>query len=211
MVSEGVKPYHKCIKIGDTTNIFWEVKFGRMHGGGRVVFSVDYVSIISEFFEEGFAGRLVEIGANDGMYHSNSRHLLEAGWSGLLVEPNPLAYGRLLRNTAGMANVETLHMGCWDSKGELDLWVPSVDLDRGGLTSTFVSEWMKNFYVDAGSEGRLNYASPGTWTNVPVDTVAALHPAPMDLLMVDAEGGDLKVLAGVDWELNRPRLVLCGA
>ena len=41
-------------------------------------------------------GYLCDIGAADGMRYSNSRSLLEKGWSGLLIEPNKSNFAKLV-------------------------------------------------------------------------------------------------------------------
>lgn len=44
---------------------------------------------VLEFFGKGYRGRVVDVGANDGVEGSNSRLLELHGWVGLLVEPSP--------------------------------------------------------------------------------------------------------------------------
>jgi FkbM family methyltransferase len=50
----------------------------------------DEESIVTGYFKTE-TGRLLDIGAYDGVSFSNSRRLLELGWSGALVEPLPEA------------------------------------------------------------------------------------------------------------------------
>ncbi len=50
--------------------------------------------IIIEYFKD-FKGHLLDIGANDGLTLSNSRKLIELGWTGDLVEPSPNAFQKL--------------------------------------------------------------------------------------------------------------------
>jgi FkbM family methyltransferase len=44
----------------------------------------------------GRMGRLLDIGANDGITYSNSAGLLVAGWTGVLLEPSPSAFRKLM-------------------------------------------------------------------------------------------------------------------
>lgn len=53
----------------------------------------DEEAIITGYFQERM-GNLLDIGAYDGVSFSNSRRLIELGWSGALVEPLPHAAGR---------------------------------------------------------------------------------------------------------------------
>lgn len=47
-----------------------------------------------------FTGSLLDIGAFDGLTFSNSRALLELGWVGVLVEPDPWNLQKLIANTS---------------------------------------------------------------------------------------------------------------
>lgn len=53
--------------------------------------------IIERFFA-GRGGKFLDIGAFDGMQMSNTRKLLELGWSGVLVEPSPENFLKLIEN-----------------------------------------------------------------------------------------------------------------
>ncbi len=51
--------------------------------------------VITNYFA-GRTGRLLDIGAHDGKQYSNSLALIEAGWGGVLVEPNPASMTKLI-------------------------------------------------------------------------------------------------------------------
>jgi FkbM family methyltransferase len=53
---------------------------------------------VLNYFGKDFKGLVLDIGANDGITLSNSRLLIESGWNGVLVEPSPKAYAKLLEN-----------------------------------------------------------------------------------------------------------------
>lgn len=53
---------------------------------------------ILEFFQ-GRTGSFLDIGAWDGVAASNTRALSLTGWNGLLVEPCPLQFDNLIKNT----------------------------------------------------------------------------------------------------------------
>lgn len=56
----------------------------------------DEEHILDFFFKKKKDGFVVDIGAADGVSNSNSRKLILDGWSGLLVEPNPNNYNKLV-------------------------------------------------------------------------------------------------------------------
>ncbi len=47
---------------------------------------------------------LFDIGAHNGVRFSNSRALVEQGWRAVLVEPDPIAFTGLLKNTQGLGD-----------------------------------------------------------------------------------------------------------
>jgi FkbM family methyltransferase len=59
----------------------------------------DEEKIILDYFGDKF-GRFYDIGAWDGKTFSNTRALLEKGWTGVMVEPSPAAFVGLLKNCA---------------------------------------------------------------------------------------------------------------
>lgn len=85
-----------------------------------------------------------EFGAWDGIHFSNTRALIEAGWSAVLIEADPDRYDELVRNNAGKHGVHTFNCmvdsarleRCLAEAGapELDLLCVDIDgLDFGVL------------------------------------------------------------------------------
>lgn len=67
--------------------------------------------IIEEIFRRiGISnGFFVEFGAFDGISLSNTRHLWEKGWNGVMIEQSPSAFAKLKQNYAEHSNVKTLN------------------------------------------------------------------------------------------------------
>ena len=78
---------------------------------------IDYIrhrkNIYSQFGEDGIlehifkdlsieTGVCVEIGAGDGLEYSNTRHLLEQGWSGVWIEGDEGKYAKSIANAEGL-------------------------------------------------------------------------------------------------------------
>ncbi len=64
----------------------------------------DEQSYILSYFEKNpprFQGKLLDIGAYDGVTFSNTFALLEKGWQGVLIEASPTVFTALLRNVKG--------------------------------------------------------------------------------------------------------------
>ncbi len=148
---------------------------------------------VRAFFADAPAGFFVEVGANHPTRNSQSWHLEQAGWSGVLVEPQPVMAATL----AAQRKAAVFAVACSSPQRAghslpLHIAGPMSSLDRGRMA--------------AGA--RAEYA-----LMVPVRTldsilVEAQAPAPIDLLSIDVEGHELDVLRGFDLARWRPRLIL---
>jgi FkbM family methyltransferase len=146
-------------------------------------------AVLDTLVEEDWPRYLVDVGAHDGRSLSNSFPFLSSGWSGVLVEPLPQAFERLASLYAGRADVSCVQAACGASDGRMGL---TVGIDGPlPMTSTL---------GDAGVE-----VSVRTLTGV-LDEAGA--PADFSFLLVDAEGTDGAVLAGLDFDRFRPRVVV---
>lgn len=141
---------------------------------------------------------IVDVGANDGFYGSNSYPFVARGWQALLIEPHPDAFARLQRRHRHRRHVTCLQIGCGDRDGELPLWTgPDGDTTR----SSFVP-----------AAARHN-DKPSTPVKIPVrrlENVLAERGFPDDfaVLSVDAEGYDFAVLRGLNLGRWRPRMIV---
>jgi len=144
-----------------------------------------------------FAGRergfFVEVGANEPQQRSQTWHLEQAGWNGILIEPQPDLADELQR--ARCAKVFAVACSSPENAARtLPLHVagPLSSLDRGGMAAG---------------------ALPERVIDVPIRTldeilIEAQAPSPIDFLSIDVEGHELNVLRGFDIERWKPRLIL---
>lgn len=89
-------------------------------------------SIILDFFKD-FKGTFLDIGANDGKTLSNTYALVLGGWSGLLVEASPTAYGRLLENMPFENDLTMLNVAVGSYDGEIILHESGELLGKGDV------------------------------------------------------------------------------
>ena len=148
-------------------------------------------------------GYLVDVGACDGLYLSNSRALLEMGWEGMLVEPHPETFKKLVENSKGLS-VTPVECACGDVSGRMTLNIAPITLAGLGEVSSLLPLGNLKDYFRSWS----GYNDNWTEVVVPVKRVGELCPRKIDLLLVDAEGYDLHVLKGVDWAVNAPEMVV---
>lgn len=122
----------------------------------------------------GDSGYFVDVGAHDGIVHSNTYALEQLGWDGVCVEPNPDAFEQLASNR-----------------------------------SRFVS----NFAI-SDHDGLVPFdgVCVGTGSGIPCRTLSALlefaaAPPVIDYLSIDVEGHECAVLAGMDFDRWKVRLM----
>lgn len=139
-------------------------------------------------------GFFVELGAGDGIYLSNTYYFEKVlGWGGLLVEPNPFLYERLVNNrncylSSGLCSgvdgdeVEFLLSGELSGiiSNESGYWVRyNMDKDRIRLTTTMLSRILDEFNV----------------------------PESIDFLSLDVEGSEYGILSTFPFDRYRVRLI----
>jgi FkbM family methyltransferase len=141
-----------------------------------------------------------DVGAFDGVEFSNTRILSESGWTGVLVEPDPSAFGDLKKNCSGLNHL-LLNVAVGDTTKRRDgvrLMIPAKD----HMFATCLPE----------ERQRLDFKK---WSEVPVPLMSLREVLnrfgrPVDFLSVDAEGMDVEVLESAGFSLrdDLPSLVM---
>jgi FkbM family methyltransferase len=101
----------------------------------------EHIAILKHF--EGRGGRFLDVGAFDGVSLSNTRPLFEAGWSGVLVEPSPLAFVMLLRNYWQETRVDLIPAAVVadaNESGLVPFWINSADGELTDMLSSVSPE-----------------------------------------------------------------------
>jgi FkbM family methyltransferase len=144
---------------------------------------------------------VVDVGANDGFYSSNSHPFIRRGWRALLIEPHPYAFALASKRYAGNDRVRLLNLACGDKAGELPLQM--LDKDFGGSQSSLNA-------LDAPEHGRRAFTNA---IKVQVETLESVldrlsAPREFGLLSIDTEGHDLQVLYGANLARYRPQVII---
>jgi FkbM family methyltransferase len=150
-------------------------------------------ALVREFFRDRPCGFFVEVGANDPKKDSQSYHLEEAGWTGILVEPLPELAAELRRQRK--AQVFEVACSSPDRAGQI------MRLHVAGAFSSFDP----NLAVTGMRADRTIEVKVRTLDDVLSEGSA---PVPIDMMSVDVEGHELEVLSGFDFNRWKPRLVL---
>jgi len=142
---------------------------------------------------------IVDVGANDGFYASNSFPFIARGWRAVLIEPHPGAYAKLQKLHAGKPGTVCLNIACAEAAGERPLY---FGLNSPGGSHSTLS-----------TDDQLSRVRSKDFTMVRVErlaTVLARQAVPNDfgILSIDAEGLDYEVLLGLGLEEWRPRVII---
>jgi len=147
----------------------------------------------AEFFGPQRKGFFVEVGANAPQQGSQSWQFEQAGWSGVLVEPQPDLAERLRR----MRRAHVVAAACSSPANAgktmtLHVLGPHSSLNRELAVTGVVAE----------SEIAVQIRT--------LDDILqeAGAPSPIDFVSIDVEGHEAEVLSGFDLERWRPRLLL---
>ncbi len=150
--------------------------------------------LVREFFGGDDTGFYVEVGANHPTEGSQTWHLEQLGWNGILVEPQPDLAAFLVTERK---RATVFPVACTSPEQAGQVLSLHVDGARSGLNRERMAPGSKAEYVIA----------------VPTKTLdgilnEAQAEAPIDLLSIDVEGHEIEVLSGFDFQRWQPLLIL---
>jgi FkbM family methyltransferase len=159
------------------------------------------------------AARFIEVGANDGGRGSLVRdRVIEGEWTGVMMEPAPPVFARLRTNYEGVQGVALENAAIADHDGDVEFHylepVEGEARDEAWWAGAVGSLSRDQLLASAGAEieGRIVSTRVPCWTFASLCRRHAL--AVPDLLVVDAEGFDDRIVAQVELGSRRPRLIV---
>jgi FkbM family methyltransferase len=160
----------------------------------RAIFPQDAEQELKEaFFTKRPDGFFVEVGANDPVFMSQTLHLEELGWRGVLVEPQPALAQKLKEQRRGLV----FACACSSPKNAGKM----LRLQLAGIHSSLDP----NFFVAGMRKEDVIEVPARTLDDVLAEAKA---PAPIDLLSIDVENHEAEVLSGLTLPRWQPRLIL---
>ena len=154
---------------------------------------------IEEIAKHKRGGVFLDIGANDGLFGSNTATLeLDYGWTGLCIEANPKLIQPLTDNRP---NSIIVHKAVWTGPGEVNIEVPlhfkkkdpANQLGRIASLEGNAKSFKKFF--DKGIE--TFKVQSDTATNIISNTLGV--PIVIDYMSLDIEGAELEALQSIDF------------
>lgn len=127
-------------------------------------------------------GRFLDIGAYDPFRFSNTRALVELGWSGVMVEPSPGPMHNLLKEYGKNERITLIQALASDEER---------DLTRIQITDEAVSTTKGEVYKTW--KDRIPYLGTLLVPNLPIHTLLSVF-GPFDFVNIDAEGASGELL-----------------
>lgn len=169
-------------------------------------------ALISIIGTEG--GFFVELGANDGISQSNTKHLeLFHAWRGVLIEPYPPNFKKLIKTRSRHSRFENSACVGFDfAENQIVLtYANLMTIPMEGLSDIADREAhaLKGGSFMRNGDKVHKFVAKAKTLNGVLETVGA--PNVIDLLSLDVEGGEIEVLNGVNHDKYRFRWILVEA
>jgi FkbM family methyltransferase len=169
-------------------------------------------------------GAVVQVGANDGVAADPLQPLIaEYQLTGVLIEPQAVPFERLRARYRCHAGLTLLNVGIAEAPGEMQLWQVREDFRaeydrRAGSGASGIASFDRQHVVRhllknardvvrtvAEAEAKVECVTVPATT---LDAVIAEHVGgTVEILQIDAEGYDYRILRTLDLERHRPRIV----
>jgi FkbM family methyltransferase len=145
---------------------------------------------------------VVDVGANDGFYNSNSYPFIARGWRALLIEPHPLVFRKAQHLHRHRAAVTLVNAACSERAGEMNLllFLDNQDGSHSRLEHSAAD--------DSAAQPRASQSVPVSVVRLEELLEAQSAPECYGLLSIDTEGHDLEVLRGANLQRYRPAVVI---
>lgn len=148
------------------------------------------------FFHNKKKGVFIDIGAYDGITHSNTYFFeKELGWTGICFEPIPRLYEKLRKNR----NCRCVNACVANAKGTVDfLFVDGVPEMLSGMLQTYDARQFERVKYETAHDGGTYYSIklPSVTFN---DVLAENGITYIDFLSLDTEGSELMILQSIDF------------
>lgn len=151
--------------------------------------------IYEKVFGPDFMGTFVEVGAFDGMTYSNTWGLAE-NWKGLYIEAHPDFARQCIKIHRHHPKIFVEASACGSFEGRVDLTV------YGECSTTTLDHWAREWGMDD-STPKINVPQ------YKLETLLFMYKIDrFDLLVIDVEGAEQKVLEGFNIHAHKPKMVI---
>ena len=152
--------------------------------------------IIEKLFPDKKKGFFVDIGANDGITLSNTYLLEKIGWDGIVVEPIPSVFEKLVQNRKSIAV-----NGCIAAKSGKELFRVIIGSAQmlSGLVGEYDSRHLERIKREIDSQkGEYNDIEINCYNFNELLESNGINQ--IDYLTIDIEGSEYKILNSIDFD-----------
>lgn len=152
--------------------------------------------------------KFIQIGAHDGIrFDSLYSTVTNGDFSGIVVEPQPDVYQRLRANYADYPHIAPINVAVHESNASMSLYrVAPEAFDRYPGWASGIASFDRDHLVQHGVA-----AEHIAQEQVPCETLMSLlrrtQMLDADLLQVDTEGYDAKIIGMIDFAQCKPKLI----
>lgn len=140
--------------------------------------------------------KFIQVGANNGISGDLIRRAIKPYWEGILIEPNPVVFQKLCKNYESFENLKFKECAIHDTLQRVKFYIPK----RRKLSerSSLFRGLLSGIPVDV--------------INVEATTLNCIiqeyDMQDLDLLVIDAEGGDHLVLKSISLDKYQPYIII---
>lgn len=169
------------------------------HAETFISYSANFEDVIlHRIFANRAQGFYIDVGAAHPMFENDTKLLYDSGWSGINVEPNRTFFDLLVRERTRDTN---LNLALSDRAGTIDYYE---------VIGTGLSTCDNTFARRAQAQG-YDVIPRSVEVSTLSTVLDKMRPSSIELLKVDVEGFEERVLAGNDWTKYRPRVIMAEA
>jgi len=163
--------------------------------------------LIEEYFESGYIGGCIDVGATNGVDINNTKYFEDNGWYCLCIEPNPNSYEALKNNRKNTLNFAISN----SNKDLVDFTVVNLNNNsnesEGAISSLILDDKLYQQHIDMGFNLTQKDIKVSTRT-LDYCIEHYFNYDKIDFLDIDTEGTELDVLKGFDINRWQPKLIV---
>ena len=160
--------------------------------------------LIEEYFDSGYIGGCIDVGATNGININNTLHFEENGWYCLCVEPNPNYYEKLKNNRKNSLNLAISNI----NRDFIDFTVVRLNnSDEGAISSLKIDDTLYQDFINKGFDIKTTDIKVSVRTlDFCIENFYNFDK--IDFIDIDTEGTELDVLKGFDINRWQPKLIV---
>ena len=164
--------------------------------------------VIETYFEKGYRGACIEVGASDGIKGSNTKYFEERGWDVLCIEPNTEHTESL---EANRKLVRYFACGNLNKTEVLHVFKIGESNTSSSLTSLTPDKRLVEDYSDiinSRHEAQVSVRTLGHILENEVGSTSFDNIKKIDFVSVDTEGTEIEVVKGLDLHKYNVKLLV---